>query len=75
MTLKVPEALEGRIAAAARKRGESKSALVRRAVDRLLAREAPLPGSFAELAAEFAGCVEGPGDLSTNPNHMKGYGR
>ena len=75
LTFKVLETLGGRIEEAARKRAESKSALVRRAVERLLARESPLPGSFAELAADFAGSVEGPGDLSTNPRRMKGYGR
>jgi hypothetical protein len=32
--------------------------------------------SFADVAREFIGCLDGgPGDLSTNPKHMKGYGR
>lgn len=30
--------------------------------------------SFLEAAHEFIGCVEGPGDLSTNPAYMEGYG-
>ncbi|UIE36209.1 hypothetical protein [Leptodesmis sichuanensis] len=31
--------------------------------------------SFLEAAGEFIGCVEGPGDLSTNPKYMEGYGQ
>ena len=27
-----------------------------------------------ELAADLVGCVEGPGDLSTNPTYMEGFG-
>lgn len=30
--------------------------------------------SFLEAASEFAGCLEGPGDLSTNPKYMEGFG-
>jgi hypothetical protein len=30
--------------------------------------------SFLELAKEFCGCVEGPEDLSTNPEYMEDYG-
>jgi hypothetical protein len=33
------------------------------------------PGSFLEAARDFVGSVEGPGDLSTNPEYMKDYGR
>ena len=31
--------------------------------------------SFLDAAREFIGCVEGPGDLSTNPKYMEGYGK
>ena len=31
--------------------------------------------SFAALAGDLAGCVEGPEDLSFNPDHFAGYGR
>jgi hypothetical protein len=30
--------------------------------------------SFLEAASEFVGCLEGPGDLSTNPKYMEGFG-
>lgn len=31
--------------------------------------------SFAALAEDLAGCVEGPDDLSVNPDRFAGYGR
>ncbi len=34
----------------------------------------PTPGSFLDLSYDLAGCLEGPGDLSTNPEHMEGFG-
>jgi len=34
----------------------------------------PQPISFLEAASEFIGCLEGPGDLSTNPKYMEGFG-
>jgi hypothetical protein len=33
------------------------------------------PGSFLDGVEDLIGSVEGPGDLSTNPEHMAGYGR
>ena len=33
------------------------------------------PGSFLEAAGDLVGSVEGPGDLSTNPKYMEGFGR
>ena len=36
--------------------------------------ERPTPGSFLDLSYDLAGCLEGPGDLSTNPEHMEGFG-
>jgi hypothetical protein len=33
------------------------------------------PPTATELAGDLVGCVEGPGDLSTNPKYMEGFGR
>ena len=33
------------------------------------------PISFLEAAKDFIGCLEGPKDLSTNKDYMKGYGQ
>ena len=30
--------------------------------------------SLSEIAKKYAGCVEGPTDLSTNKNYLEGYG-
>ncbi len=32
------------------------------------------PASVLTLAQKYIGCVEGPGDLSTNKKYMDGYG-
>jgi len=34
-----------------------------------------LPGSFYERARHLIGTISGPGDLSTNPRYMDGYGQ
>lgn len=41
----------------------------------VLAGESEEPKSFAEAAGDIIGMGEGPGDLSTNPDYMKGYGQ
>jgi predicted transcriptional regulator len=76
LCLKLSEALDAQLAATARKRGQSKSAVVRAILDESLSQGAPAAkGSCLELAADLAGCVEGPCDLSANQRHLRGYGR
>lgn len=72
MTIKVPEALSAKVARIAKKRGSTRSEVVREALQAYEGGERP---SFAEAAARFLGAAKGPGDLSTNPKHMKGYGK
>ena len=75
LSLKLPEAIAVRLAAVARKRSQSKSAVVRAILDeRLSEDESTAEGSCLELAADLAGCVAGPRDLSTHKKHMRGYG-
>ncbi|MBN1676727.1 MAG: ribbon-helix-helix protein, CopG family [Kiritimatiellae bacterium] len=76
MTLKVPEALVRKIRAAAEKRHTSRSAIMRRALEKYIDENLPdadQPSAY-DLVREFAGTVIGPCDLSTHPRHMKGYG-
>lgn len=76
LSLKLPESVAIRLAAAARKRSQSKSAIVRALLDeRLTEDESAAEGSCLELAADLAGCVAGPRDLSTHKKHMRGYGK
>ena len=76
LAIKLPEDVDARLCAAARRTGRTKSALVREAVTLLLADAAAAPGSAAELAGDLVGSVRGlPADLSDNPAHLEGFGR
>jgi hypothetical protein len=76
LTLKIPELLARKLKAAARKRGVTKSALVREAVQRYL--QTQLPGEQAptafDLVRDQVAVVKGPRDLSSNPEHLREYG-
>lgn len=78
ISLKLPPGLHSQLVRAARQRKQSKSDLVRAALEQFLNRERrPNPKrelSALELAGDLVGCIAGPGDLSTNKKHMEGYG-
>ena len=76
LSVKVPEGMEARIAALARRKSLKRSEIVRRALVRFLSeRDGGVGDSFFDLARDLAGCVSGPADLSVAPRHLKGYGR
>jgi predicted DNA-binding protein len=76
LSLKLPDAVAIRLAAVARKKSQSKSAVVRAILDEHLTEdESMTEGSCLELAADLAGCVAGPRDLSMHEKHMQGYGK
>ena len=76
ISVKVPEDLDLKFTAVAAKRCESKSALIRAALDHLVkSSETITPNSCLDLARDLIGSVEGPSDLSYNKKHLKGYGR
>ena len=77
LSLNLPEQLDAQLAEVAEERGTSKVELIYEAVKEYLSlRQPPPPDSFAALAAEFAGCLDGgPPDLSTNPKYMEGFGK
>lgn len=70
LSIKVPAELEEKVERMARRRRTSRSAIVREALE---AYEHP-EGSFGALAEDLCGSLEGPPDLSTNPDHLAGYG-
>jgi hypothetical protein len=73
VTVKMPEALHSRLKAEAARRRTTKSAILREA---FAARQSSAPaGSFYERAKHLIGAASGPGDLSTNPKYMAGYGK
>ena len=76
ISLKLPEALDAKLARLAKARKQTKSEVVREAIESMLNGGQPKrPVTMAELAGDLLGCLEGPGDLSTNPKYMEGYGR
>lgn len=77
LSLKLSRTLEARLAAAARRSGRSKSAMVREALQAYLSRSGDAAvTSFATLAKDFLGCVDGgPPDLSYNQKLLKGLGK
>lgn len=74
ISFKLPEQLVAQLDAEAERQGESKSAVVREALAQYLS-GAPARGvRFLDLAGDAIGSIEGPGDLSTNNDYMRGYG-
>ncbi len=77
ISLKVPETLDAKLRAAARKRSTNKSALVREALEAFFARGNGAPNlSCLDLAPDLAGSVDsGVGDLSYNKKHLEDFGK
>lgn len=79
ISLKVPAALHARLNRASKQRRQTKSQIVREAIEQFLNDEHHLPKkrsiSALELAGDLVGCVAGPGDLSTSPKHLEDLGR
>lgn len=77
LSVKLPAALEARLAALAQRRGVTKSAVIRRALEWTVSddRGRGRAGSFLALAKDLAGSLAGPADLSYNKRRLRGYGR
>ena len=67
-SFKLPPRLSAQLDRAARQRGQSKSEVVRAALEQILKGEGAgqRPLSALELAGDLVGCLDGPGDVSTN---------
>ena len=72
VSFKLPEEVNKALTDLARLRKSSRSALVREA---LAAFEIGRERSVTAAAGRLVGSLEGPGDLSSNPRHMDGYGK
>jgi Arc/MetJ-type ribon-helix-helix transcriptional regulator len=72
VSFKLPPELDDQLNELARRRCASRSAVVREALEAL---RADSRRSFTALAGDLVGCVEGPGDLSTNPRYMDDFGK
>ena len=75
LSLKLPDEIDARISAIAKRQRSNKSKVVRNALDAYLAQETTsLKGSVLELAGDLVGSLEGPADLSHHDEHMRGSG-
>jgi predicted transcriptional regulator len=75
ISLKLSESLDARLAALAGRRGQSKSAVAREALEAYLGNDrADGAGSCLDLAAGLVGCVSAPEDLASDGRHLRGYG-
>jgi Arc/MetJ-type ribon-helix-helix transcriptional regulator len=76
ISVKVPEELDLKLTAVAAKRRESKSALIRAALDLVVESDDKAnSNSCLDLAKDLIGAAEGPPDLSHNKKYLKDYGR
>ena len=77
LTLKLPEELADKLTEEARQKHLSKSEVARDALTRYLGRgKKSSRTSCYDLAEPFVGCVkDGPADLSTNKDYLKGFGQ
>jgi len=76
ISVRVPRHLGQRLRQRSKLRGIPESELVREALERYLPAAQKVQSAYdAAVALGVIGCAEGlPGDLSTNPKYMKGFG-
>lgn len=76
ITCKVSEKLAAELESLSRRERRSKSALLREALEqRVKSKRGARSVSAYDLVKHLAGSLRGgPSDLSTNPEHMKGFG-
>lgn len=77
LTIKIPPQLEHDIVLASERENLSKSELVRRALAAYVSQRKANPMvSALDQAGDLVGCFAGgPADLSSNPAHLKDFGR
>jgi hypothetical protein len=76
ISLKFSASLDLKLNRAAKRGNTSRSEVVRAALELFLNAQTAVPvGSLLEACTPWIGCVEGPGDLSTNPKYLKGFGK
>ena len=77
ITVRVPQALTARLRSHSRAKGTTESELVREALETYLGvtKEVRSAYDLAEAAGIIGAARNAPNDLSTNPRHMKGFGK
>jgi len=75
LTLKIPEGIKEKLNSYAKRKGLSRSEIVRNALlDYFDKDDLDRQGSFYDLAKDLAGSVSEKDDLSVNKEHLNGYG-
>lgn len=76
ISFKLADGLHAKLERLAKARQQTKSDVVRAALEQMLSGNQPaLAVTVGDLAGDLLGSAEGPCDLATNPKHMEGYGR
>lgn len=83
ITVEITPEQKQRIEQFAKQQGVSFEDAVRTAIEHEITAPSPNgdeeleaePGSFLDGIEHLVGSVEGPSDLSSNPDHLRGYGR
>ena len=76
ISLKLPDEVEAKLTARAKRTGKTKSEVTREALAAFLdGGSKKLRVSCLDLVRDLVGTAKGPGDLSTNKEYMRGYGR
>jgi len=76
LTLKIPSTIKEKLLTYSRRKGITKSEVVREALLEYFNREdTEEDGTLYDLSKDIAGSVKGPKNLSTNKDYFEGYGR
>lgn len=76
ISIKLPDPLFHDLAQRAKTSASSQSEIIRLALAAYLQRDAqPSTASCADRASRWIGMMQGPADLSTNPDHLRGFGQ
>jgi len=76
ISIKLPDPLFHDLAQRAKSSASSQSEIIRSALSAYLHSDAQAQtASCAERASRWTGMVQGPTDLSTNPEHLRGFGQ
>lgn len=75
LSVRVSDQLDRCITREAVRRGISKNVLVREALSTHLSNSTSRVPSVLDLARNMVGKYSGPGDVSTNPKYMEGFGK
>ena len=75
ISLKLPDPLFHELLQRAQATASTQSEIVRLALAAYFSRDNTHPASCAQHASRWIGMVEGARDLSTNPDHLQGFGQ